>query len=488
MSDKMFRFPGVPATRRDWLARCWNGIGSLAFAAMAPEVGRAAESHAKNPLAPKPPSFPAKAKSCIFMYMSGGVSQVDTFDYKPTLMKMAGKRMPLLPGVSGQIEALLKANNQVLPSPFEFAQFGQSGRHMNKLFEHLGPCADELAFLYGVKVDSNSHGASTMHVNTGSVFQGSPSVGAWVTYGLGTENQNVPGYIVLQDPRGGPMNGAAVWQSGYLPAAYQGTALRATGTPILDLESPPGLTREKARKELDLLRWLNEQDAANETGADDLEARIASYELAFRMQSEAMDLVNVAKEPEHIRKMYGLDDPVSEPFGRQCLMARRLVESGVRFVLLIHGYENGVQSWDQHNQLGEFLSQRIREVDRPVAALIQDLKQRGMLDHTLVSWTSEMGRTPFAQGSGDIAKLGRNHNQYGMVSWMAGGGIRGGATVGQTDEFGLQGIGESLRIRDSHATILQSLGLDEMALTYLHQGRFKRLTDTGGRVLKEILV
>ena len=193
---------------------------------------------------------------------------------------------------------------------------------MNKLFEHLGPCADDMAFLYGVKVDSNSHGASTMHVNTGSVFQGSPSVGAWVTYGLGTENENVPGYIVLQDPRGGPMNGAAVWQSGYLPAAYQGTALRASGTPILDLESPPGLTREKARKELDLLRWLNEQHAAKETGADDLEARIASYELAFRMQSEAMDLVNVAKEPDHIRKMYGLDDPVSAAFGRQCLMAK----------------------------------------------------------------------------------------------------------------------------------------------------------------------
>ena len=488
MSDKRFDFLEAPRTRREWLARCWNGIGSLALAAMAPQLGQAAEIHAKNPLAPKPPNFPAKATSCIYMYMSGGVSQVDTFDYKPTLTKMAGKRMPLLPGVSGQIEALLRANNQVLPSPFEFAQFGQCGRHMNKLFERLGPCADDIAFLYGVKVDSNSHGASTMQVNTGSVFQGSPSVGAWATYGLGSENQNVPGYIVLQDPRGGPMNGAAVWQSGYLPAAYQGTALRATGTPILDLDPPPGLTRDKERKELDLLRWLNEQHAAKETGADDLEARIASYELAFRMQTEAMDLINVAKEPEHIRKMYGLDDPISAPFGRQCLMARRLVESGVRFVLLIHGYENGVQSWDQHNQLGEFLSQRVREVDKPVAALLQDLKQRGMLNETLVSWTSEMGRTPFAQGAGDIVKLGRNHNQYGMVSWMAGGGIRGGSTVGQTDEFGLQGIGESLRIRDAHATVLQTLGLDEMALTYLDQGRFKRLTDTGGRVLKEILV
>jgi hypothetical protein len=485
MSDKIL---GAAPTRREWLSRYFNGIGSLAFAAMAaPELAQAAEALTKNPLAPKPPHFPGKSKSCIFMYMSGGVSQVDTFDYKPTLQKMAGKRMPLLPGVSGQIETLLKANNQVLPSPFEFAQFGQSGRHVNKLFEQLGPCVDDLAFLYGVKVDSNSHGASTMNVNTGSVFQGNPSVGAWVVYGLGTENQNVPGYIVLQDPRGGPMNGAAVWQSGYLPAAYQGTALRASGTPILDLASPPGLTRTKARQELDLLRWLNEQHAAKERGADDLEARIASYELAFRMQSEAMDLVNVDKEPEHIRKLYGLDDPIAAPFGRQCLMARRLVESGVRFVLLIHGYENGVQSWDQHNQLGEFLSQRVREVDRPVAGLVKDLKQRGMLRDTLVSWTSEMGRTPFAQGGGDIAKLGRNHNQYGMVSWMAGGGIQGGATAGQTDEFGLKGIGESLRVRDFHATVLHSLGLNDAALTYLHQGRFKRLTDTGGRLVKEIL-
>src|SRR5947208_14479215 len=252
------------SSRRQWLAQCWNGIGSLALAAMAPELGMAAEASAQNPLAPKPPHFPAKAKSCILMYMSGGVSQVDTFDYKPTLQKMGGKRMPLLPGVSGQIEALLKAENQVLPSPFEFAPFGQSGRYVNKMFEQFGPCVDDLAFAYGVKVDSNSHGASTMHINTGSVFQGNPSVGAWVVYGLGTANQNVPGYIVLHDPRGGPMNGAAVWQSGYLPAAYQGTALRTGGTPILDLAPPPGITREKVRRELDLLRWMNEQHAAQE--------------------------------------------------------------------------------------------------------------------------------------------------------------------------------------------------------------------------------
>jgi Protein of unknown function (DUF1501) len=294
------------------------------------------------------------------------------------------------------------------------------------------------------------------------------------------------------------MNGAAVWGSGYLPGSYQGARLRPTGSPILDLAPPQGLTRDKERRDLDLLRWLNEQHAAKESGANDLEARIASYELAFRMQSEAMELVSLDKEPAHIREMYGLNDPISEPFGKQCLLARRLVESGVRFVLLTHGYENGVQSWDQHNQLHKLLSLRIREVDRPVAGLLKDMKQRGMLDHTLVSWTSEMGRLPIAEGAGmgalssrvsvDLGRVGRGHNQYGMVSWLAGGDIRGGASAGETDEFGLKGIGDSLEVRDFHATVLHALGLDDNKLTYLHQGRFKKLTDTGGRVIKNILV
>jgi hypothetical protein len=497
MSDnQLFR---CCTSRREWLANWWNGVGSLAFAAMAaPEIGKAADASSKNPLLPKPQNFPAKAKSCIFLYMCGGVSHMDTFDYKPLLQKMAGKRMPMQSGVTGQIETLLKSDNQIVPSTFEFAQFGKSGRHMNKLFEHMGPLADDMAFLYGVKVLSNGHGPSTMDISTGSINQGNPSVGSWVLYGLGTENQNVPGYIVLQDPRGGPMNGPAVWGSGYLPGYYQGARLRPTGSPILDLSSPQGLTRNKEREELDLLRWLNEKHAAKETGGDDLEARIESYELAFRMQSEAMDLVSLDKEPAHIREMYGLNDPVTEPFGRQCLLARRLVESGVRYVLLTHGYENGVESWDQHNQLHKLLSQRIREVDKPVAGLLQDLKQRGLFDQTLVSWTSEMGRLPIAEGAGmgalsskvsvDLERVGRGHNQYGMVSWLAGGGIRGGATAGQTDEFGLQGIGESLQVRDFHATVLHSLGLDDNKLTYLNQGRFKKLTDTGGRVVKEVLV
>jgi hypothetical protein len=467
-------------TRRLMLSRCFNGIGSLALTDLL--FRGAASGAAINPLAPKRPPIPAKAKSCIFIYLSGGMSQVDTFDYKPALQKYAGQPMPKIPGVEGEIEAFLKGKTQVLPETDPFQRVGQSGRQISSLFRHLGGCIDDLAFVRGIKVDSNNHSPATMHVNTGSVFQGNPSVGAWVVYGLGSENQNLPGYIVLHDPRGGPVNNSAVWQSGYLPATYQGTPLRPSGTPILDLESAKGVTREQARRELELLRWMNERHAAERASVDDLEARIASYELAFRMQTEAPSVVDISKEPEHIRKMYGLDQPETEAFGRQCLLARRMVEKGVRFVLLVHGWENGAYSWDHHRDIKKLLPQRVREVDQPAAALLKDLKQRGMFNDTLVAWTSEMGRTPFAEGG-----AGRNHNQWGLVNWLAGGGIRGGADFGGTDDFGLRAAGSPIPIRDVHATILQQLGLDNHALTYLHEGRYKRLTDTGGRVIKEIL-
>jgi hypothetical protein len=353
------------------------------------------------------------------------------------------------------------------------------------LFQHLTGCIDDLAFVRGVKVDSNNHSPATMHVNTGSVFQGNPSVGAWVCYGLGSENENLPGYIVLHDRRGGPVNGSAVWQSGYLPATYQGTPLRPSGTPILHLEPPRGMTPEGARRQLDLLRWMNERHAAERTAVDDLEARIAAYELAFRMQTAAPEIVDISNEPQATRRMYGLDQAITEPFGRQCLLARRLVEKGVRFVLLVHGWENGAYSWDHHREIKDQLLLRVPEVDQPVAALLKDLKSRGLLDETLVVWTSEMGRTPFAEDNRE--KPGRNHNQYGLVCWLAGGGIRGGADAGETDDFGLTAAGEPIAVRDLHATILHLLGLDDQALVYLHEGRYKRLTDTGGRVLQEIL-
>jgi hypothetical protein len=281
------------------------------------------------------------------------------------------------------------------------------------------------------------------------------------------------------------VNGPAVWQSGYLPATYQGTPFRPTAPAVLNLELPPGVDRARARQELDFIRWMNERHAASRADAGVLEARIAAYELAFRMQMAAAEVTELSNEPASVRSLYGMDDPITEPFARQCLMARRLVEKDVRFVLMVHGWENGQFSWDHHKELDSLLPARVREVDKPVAGLLTDLEQRGLLEDTLVVWTSEMGRTPFIQGSPKYP--GRNHNQWGMASWFAGAGIKRGATAGATDEFGLRAAGQPLMIRDLHATVLRILGLDQDVLTFLQDGRFKRLTDTGGRVLTEIL-
>lgn len=460
-------------SRRRLLQRGWQGIGALAFQSLLAQTPK------------RGPHFPAKVKNVIFLFMSGGVSQVDTFDYKPALKKFAGQRLPKLAGLEGELASFLARPHAALPSPFEFKQHGQTGRWVSSLFRHLPEVIDDLAFVQGVKVESNNHSPATMHVNTGSPFQGNPSVGAWTAYGLGSENESLPAYVVLQDPRGGPVNGSAVWQSGYLPATYQGTPFRSSGTPILNLNSPAGVSREQARRELDFVSFLNRKHAAERGEASDLEARIAAYELAFRMQTEAPDSVDLGRESDATRKLYGLDEPHTDAFGRQCLMARRLVEKGVRFVLLVHGWENGIYSWDHHQDIGNLLPARAVEVDRPVTALLKDLKQRGLWDETLVVWTSEMGRTPFSEGTGQ--RLGRNHNQWGTLTWFAGGGIRPGVTLNETDDFGVKAAGAPIPIRDVHATILHLLGLDHKALTWLHEGRYKRLTDTGGEVLKGIL-
>ena len=296
----------------------------------------------------------------------------------------------------------------------------------------------------------------------------------------------MPGYVVIQDPRGAPVNGAAVWANGYLPAAYQGTLLRPQGTPILNLDSPPGLSRKQQRHELDVLGWLNKRHSEGRSAASDLEARIAAYELAFRMQTTAPELVDLSREPEHIKTRYGFDDPRTAGFGRQCLLARRLVESGVRYTLLVHGVQIGPHSWDDHGDVEGRMSKHSREVDQPVAALLSDLKQRGLLDETLVVWASEMGRTPFKNGA-MTDKPGRDHNSYGLVMWLAGGNVKGGATAGQTDEFGLRSVDDPIPIRNVHTTILDLMGLDDDELRYLHAGRLRQLTDIGGEVLSEIV-
>ena len=470
------------------LNRCFNSIGALALGALVADEASSADGI--DPLAPKSPHFAPRAKRCIFLFMSGGVSQVDTFEYKPALTKYAGKTIDPSPGLRGEIAAALTKSVTPFPELFPFARFGQSGRQLSSRFRHLGPWVDELAFVHGIVGESNNHGPATLQINTGSVLQGSPSVGAWVTYGLGSENRNLPGYMVICDARGEPTNGAAVWQSGYLPAMFQGTPLNPQGPPIVDLRRPPERTLQTTRQELDLLALLNKKHANTRINAGDLEARIASYELAYRMQIAAPEAVDINSEPVHIQRLYGLDRPVTRGFGRQCLLARRMAERGVSFVLAVHGVTNeGERGWDHHSSIAKRLPKAIQEVDQPVAGLLTDLKQRGLLDDTLVVFTSEMGRTPYRQitEAGSNAEAGRDHNQYALISWLAGAGVRGGSDAGETDELGLGGIGDVIHMRDFHATILHLLGLDNHALTYLNEGRFKRLTDLGGRVLQELL-
>jgi hypothetical protein len=348
----------------------------------------------------------------------------------------------------------------------------------------LASCADDLAFIHGIKVDNNNHGPAVYHTLTGNMFPGSASVGAWVTYGLGSENQSLPGFVVLGDRRGAPIGGAGVWGNGFLPAAYQGTVFRPGDTPIVDLKPRPEMTAGAQRKELDLLRWFNEKHAAGRSDASELEARIAAYELAFRMQIQAPELVDLNKESEATRKLYGLDTPVSAEFGRQCLLARRMVERGVRFVMALHGA--GGDRWDDHGDIKGRIPKHCAEIDKPVGGLLKDLKARGLLEDTLVVWASEMGRTPFDNNL-VTDKPGRDHNQYGLVVWMAGGGVKAGATFGETDEFSVRAAGEPIPLRDVHATILRLMGLDQDRLTFLHAGRYKKLTDIGGRVIGEVL-
>jgi hypothetical protein len=464
-------------SRRRFLFESYLGLGGLALADL-----MAADT--ANPLAPRARHLKAKAKSCIFLFLEGGVSQMDLFEYKPALEKYAGKPIPTVAGTEGEVATFAAAPNRVIPPKWKFARHGQSGRWMSELLPNLAGCADDLAFVHGVKVDNNNHGPALYHTLTGTQFPGAASIGAWVTYGLGSENRNLPGFIVLGDRRGAPIGGANVWGNGFLPAAYQGTLFRSGATPIVDLHPRPGTTPAQQRSELDLLKWMNEKHAAARSNNSELEARIAAYELAFRMQTEAPELVDLSQESEATRKLYGLDDPLAEPFGRQCLLARRMVERGVRFVKVLHGA--GGDRWDDHGDLYGRLPKHCQEADRPIAGLLKDLKSRGLLDQTLVVWASEMGRTPFDNNL-VTDKPGRDHNQYGLVVWMAGGDIRPGSTFGETDEFSVRAAGDPVPVRDVHATLLRLMGLDQDRLTVLHSGRFKKLTDIGGRVISEIL-
>jgi hypothetical protein len=392
--------------------------------------------------------------------------------------------MPQAQRTQGELATFSAAPNRVIPPQWDFAQHGQSGRWLSSLLPNLATRVDDLAFIHGIKVDNNNHGPAVYHTLTGNQFPGSASIGAWVTYGLGSENRDLPGFIVMGDHRGSTIGGAGVWGNGFLPAAYQGALFRNGSTPIVDLNPRPGVTPKSQRSELDLLKWFNEKHSAERSNTSELDARIASYELAFRMQTKAPELVDLAHETEATKKLYGLDDAMTEPFGRQCLLARRMVERGVRFVKLLHGA--GGDRWDDHGDIKTRLPIHAKEVDKPIAGLLTDLKARGLLDETLVVWASEMGRTPFDNNL-VTDKPGRDHNQYGLVVWMAGGGIKAGSSFGETDDFSVRAAAEEIPLRDVHATLLDLLGLDQYRLTFLHAGRYKKLTDIGGRVIKEIM-
>jgi hypothetical protein len=461
--------------RRQFLFESYLGLGGIALAGTLPP---------ESPLAPKPQHHPAKAKNCIFLFMEGGVSQMDLFEYKPALVKYAGKQMPVAKNTQGELATFSAAPNRVIPPHWEFKQYGESGRWMSTLLPNLATRVDDLAFIHGIKVDNNNHGPAVYHTLTGNQFPGSASIGAWVIYGLGSENKDLPGFIVMGDRRGATIGGAGVWGNGFLPAAYQGTLFRNGSTPIVDLNPRAGVTIKAQRSELDLLKWLNEKHAAERSNTSEFDARIASYELAFRMQTQAPELVDLGRESEATKKLYGLDDAVSEPFGRQCLLARRMVERGVRFVKLLHGA--GPDRWDDHGDIEGRLPVHCKEVDKPITGLLTDLKARGLLDNTLVVWASEMGRTPFDNNL-TTDKPGRDHNQYGLVMWFAGGGVKPGATFGETDDFSVRAAGDVIPMRDVHATLLDLLGLDQNRLTFLHAGRYKKLTDIGGRVIREVM-
>jgi len=484
MADQNTHLP-LTASRRDFLFQAANGFGSLALASMLAGESRAAaraatiekDSKPFNPLAPKAPHFKSKAKAVIFLFMVGGPSQMETFDPKPVLNQLHGQQ---LPASFGEVKSqFVKPGTPLLGSHWKFNKYGQSGIEVSDLLPHTAQCIDDIAVLRSCYTDSFVHAPAMYQMTSGRVLPAHPSLGSWVTYGLGSESENLPAYCVMTQPEGLPEGGAPMWGAGYLPAVYQGTQLRSGSTPILHLAPASGSSREQQGNMLKFMRRMNELKLR----ADDseLQARIASYELAFRMQQHAPEAIDLSKESAATKRLYGLDDPQTVEFGTRCLLARRLVERGVRFVLLFSGGGPVSVQWDAHDDLKGNHEKMCRWTDKPTAGLLKDLKSRGLLDSTLVVWGSEFGRTPVSENG-----KGRDHNPTGFSMWLAGGGVKGGQVIGQTDELGFKTVGARFHPRDIHATMLHLLGLDQMRLTYLHNGRNERLTDFGGTVIEQV--
>jgi hypothetical protein len=475
---------GELPSRRRFLTEAGGGFGAIACSALlaadasVPRSLRAADgSGATSPLIPHPPHFTPRAKSVIYLFMHGGPSHVDLFDPKPDLVRYAGQP---LPESFGEVMTRRKvAKNPLLPAVKPFRPRGESGIEISDFLPHIAACADELCVLRSCHGDSVNHPQSVYQMNTGSILMGRPSLGAWVSYGLGTENQDLPAFVVMPDPQGGLKGGPPAWGSGFLPATFQGTTFRPGANPILHLKPAEGMTTDRQRQLLEFVRRRNEEHLAARDFDTELSARIDSYELAFRMQATAPDLVDLSGESKATLELYGIGEPKTNEFGTRCLLARRMVERGVRFVQLYAGDTNG---WDAHKDVLSNHGQYCGATDLPVAGLLRDLRQRGLLDETLVIWGGEFGRMPMSEQG-----TGRDHNPWGYTVWMAGGGVTGGMTYGATDPIGLRAQKKTVHIHDLHATILHLLGFDHELLTYFHNGRDERLTDVHGHVVREIL-
>jgi uncharacterized protein (DUF1501 family) len=463
-----------PLSRREMLCRAGLGFGAWALLDLLGRDGLVSAATAENPLAARSPHFPARAKHVIFLFMQGGPSHIDTFDPKPLLQKLHGQPLPGSAAEGLQLQ-FTKNDAAILGCSQTFRKCGASGIEIADTYPHLQGCADHLAVIRSCYHHSFNHAPAQYVLNTGSARMGHPCLGSWVTYGLGSVSDNLPSFVVMAttgDVKGGP----PVYSQGFLPGTYQPTMLRQGDAPVLYLEGKKG-----EREVLDMVQWLNQEHReARGEGVDDLSSRIASYELAFRMQSVVPEAVDLTRETTATKALYGLDDPVSRKFGTDCLLARRLVERGVRFVQLFTG-SAGADDWDAaHADNDRTHRDMARRVDKPIAGLLRDLASRGLLEETLVIWSGEFGRTPIADGRYPDKRAGRDHNPYGFTTWLAGGGIKGGKVIGATDEFGLRAVHDRVHVNDLHATILKLLGLDHRKLTFLFQGRDQRLTDVGG--------
>lgn len=468
--------------RRKLLQTAGAGFGALGLTSLLAEEGLLAATSV-DPLQPKPVHFPAKAKAVIWLFINGGPSQVDTWDYKPQLEKMDGKE---LKGFDKNTGFFANSVGPLMKSPFDFSARGECGKMVSSIFPKLGDHVDKMAFIHSGHTESNNHSPALFMMNSGQPRMGLPCVGSWITYGLGSESRDLPAFVVMSDPldRGLPKGSAANWGAGFLPSVYQGTWLKPKGDPIENLNRPQHMTSQQQRRQIELLARLNEQHRQQFPGDLELEARIKSFELAFRMQNAAPEALNIESEPAHIKELYGLGEKRCDHFARQCLTARRMIERGVRFVQIYSGGMENQRSWDGHNDIRGNHSQFAGETDTPIAGLLTDLQQRGLLDETLVIWGGEFGRLPLSQKS---KKPGRDHNPHCFTTWMAGGGIKGGVTYGESDELGHHAAVDKVHVNDLHATILHLLGFDHERLTYVYNGRRFRLTDVGGEVIRPIV-